>query len=281
MPNWNAISSGTQFLILAASNVISVIRGRGKIILMSPYDAHDMMSTGCPRSYRSHAWGNSSREVAQMNEDPFFCPSPMSAAQKEKLPVFQSPAQGGCGSHNISDWLRQHKLTQCGQCVDHCARILNIFRSDRSVCLPSPPMAVLGPYALRCVNFFPRASFAFCLLPLNAPEALSWMFFVYRAVLRYDKICWNLNNFLFFLTLLKCAGLLPGSLCERLRSAQQCQLQSQRPQVLCRFGIMKTFKKNTCTKFTKSPPRSQTNFLKTFTKKTNKICSNIKPICQI
>lgn len=197
MPNWNAISSGTQFLILAASNVISVIRGRGKIILMSPYDAHDMMSTGCPRSYRSHAWGNSSREVAQMNEDPFFCPSPMSAAQKEKLPVFQSPAQGGCGSHNISDWLRQHKLTQCGQCVDHCARILNIFRSDRSVCLPSPPMAVLGPYALRCVNFFPRASFAFCLLPLNAPEALSWMFFVYRAVLRYDKICWNLNNFLF------------------------------------------------------------------------------------
>ena len=113
-----------------------------------------------------------------------------------------------------------------------------------------PPIASHGsfgalhwPYALRCVIFFPRASFAFCLLPLNAPEALSWMFFVYRAVLRYDKICWNLN--IFFQTLLKCGGLLPGSLCERLRSAQQCQLQSQRPQVLCPFGIMNTLKKKT------------------------------------
>lgn len=170
MPNWNAISSGIQFLILAASNVISVIRGRGKIILMSPYDAHDMMSTGCPRSYRSHAWGNSSREVAQMNEDPFFCPSPMSAAQKEKLPVFQSPAQGGCWSHNISDWLWQHKLTQCGQCVDHCARILNIFRSDRSVCFPSPPMAVLGPY----IGPMPYAASFFFLARLLPSVSCRW-----------------------------------------------------------------------------------------------------------
>ena len=202
MPNWNAISSGIQFLILAASSVISVIRWRGKIILMSPYDAHGMMSTGCPRSYRSHAWGNSSREVAHMNEDPFFLSlTDVSSAKGEtsSLPVssarwLRKPQHFGLAAATQINPMRPMRWSLC-------LNLEHIPIKQKRV----PPIASHGsfgalhwPYALRCFKFFPRASFAFCILPLNATEALSWMFFVYRAQLRYDKICWNLNNFPFF-----------------------------------------------------------------------------------